>query len=46
MPQRVANIGLAATMMDQGRVSVNEAIEGNARYVAFSESSVMLTLSK
>ena len=46
MPQRVTNIDLAATVMDHGRVSVNEAIEGNARYVACSESSVILTLSK
>ena len=36
----------AATVMNQGRVSVNEATEGNTSYVACSESSVILTLSK
>ena len=37
---------VAATVMNQGRVSVNEVIEGNAGYVACSESNVILTLSK
>ena len=42
----MTNIDLAATVMDQGRVSVNEAIEGDVGYVACSESSAILTLPK
>ena len=36
---------MVVTVMDQGRASVNNVIEGDAGYVACSESNVMLTLS-
>lgn len=39
-------IDLAAAVVVQGRAPVNKAIEGEAEYVACSESSNRLTLSK
>ena len=42
----MTNVDLVVTVMDQGRTSVNRVIEGDAGYVACSESTVMLTLSK
>jgi len=41
----VTKVDLVVTVTDQGRASVTRAIEGDAGYVACSESSVMLTLS-
>ena len=46
----MTNLDLAATALDQGRASVIKMIEGNAGYdagyVAWSESSVILTFSQ
>ena len=42
----MTKVDLVVTVMDQGSASVNKVIEGDAGYVACSESSVMLTLSK
>ena len=42
----MTNVDLPVTVMDQGRASVNNVIEGDAGYVACSESSAMSTLSK
>ena len=40
----MTNVDFAVTVTDQGRASINKVIEGNAGYVACSESSVALTL--
>ena len=40
----MTNADLAVTVTDQGKASVNKMIEGNAGYMACSESSVVLTL--
>ena len=37
---------MTAAVMGQGRCSVNKMIEGNVEYVACSECSIALTLSK
>ena len=42
----MTNVDFAVTVTDQGRASVNKVIEGNAGYVACSESGVVLTLSE
>jgi len=42
----VTKVDLVVAVMDHGRASVNKVIEGEAGYVACSESSDRLTLSK
>ena len=42
----MTKVDLVVTVMDHGRASVNKVIEGEAGYVACSESSDRLTLSK
>ena len=42
----MTKVDLVVTTMAHGRASVTNVIEGDAGYVACSESSIMLTLSK
>jgi len=42
----VTKVDLVVAVMDHGRASVNKVIEGEAGYVACSESSDKLMLSK